>query len=82
MAWKPEYAEADKKLRGGTGPNAAPTWHHVNPYLPGRADCSGHVILDMGDVRISPPEQYYCSNCRRKQFLAETREAAAADEEG
>lgn len=80
MAWKPEYAEADKKFRGGTGPNATPTWHHVNPHLPGRADCAGYVILDMGDVRMSPPpEQYYCSNCRRKQFLAETREAAAAN---
>ena len=60
--WKSEYARSQlKSYRAGLG-----YFHHVHPFVRGRAHCRSHILLDMETlVSVLPDGMQVCGRCRQ-----------------
>lgn len=68
--WKPEYARSITLglYSAANKDKDREVFHHVHPYVSGRAHCRANIRLDMSDVRSEPPEaEHYCANCGAKR---------------
>lgn len=61
--WQHEYAKS-VQTRGGS-PWWQPKFHHLNPHVPGHAECVPTIILNTENIVSSPPDGEYCKACQR-----------------
>lgn len=81
--WKEEYAESRVVGLYSTGDayKDRPIFHHVHPYVPGKAHCNVNVHLKMDTVVPAPPtDGSFCKNCERRKGNWEYYAALAAEQ--
>lgn len=63
--WKDEYAPSTAAGLYPAKRKVPFLFHHVHPYVPGRAHCRPTVHLRMDEVITTPPPiESYCPRCR------------------